>query len=321
MAAQTFASFAQNGEDVVLWRALGNIPDGRYVEVGANDPTDDSISRAFYDAGWRGITIEPVHEYAERHRAERPGDRQVEIAITDSGVDTITLHQVTDTGLSTTVDSVAAQQDDLAYERVDVQVPAARLDSVLQDADWSGSDIHFMTIDVEGAEAEVLGSIDLRAWRPWVLVVESTEPRSTVPTHDQWEGMVLSAGYQFCLFDGLSRFYVAEEHAEALRPMLSYPSCPLDRYTTWTDRRLLNEREQAEIALAETIAQRDQAVQELIRWRSAAVRRWDPHVLTLADNDRTRALTDELSAIHQTVSWRVTRPLRAVRGIVPGQGR
>lgn len=31
----TFISFAQNYEDVMLWRALGQVKDGFYVDVGA----------------------------------------------------------------------------------------------------------------------------------------------------------------------------------------------------------------------------------------------------------------------------------------------
>ena len=55
-----FVSYAQNGEDVVLFRALGGVESGRYVDVGANDPVADSISYAFYLRGWSGITIDPV---------------------------------------------------------------------------------------------------------------------------------------------------------------------------------------------------------------------------------------------------------------------
>ena len=45
--AESFISYSQNGEDVVLMRALGHLGSGRYIEVGANDPTNDSVTRAF----------------------------------------------------------------------------------------------------------------------------------------------------------------------------------------------------------------------------------------------------------------------------------
>jgi hypothetical protein len=58
-------------------------------------------------------------------------------------------------------------------------------------------------------------------------VVEATEPRSTRATFAQWEPILLDAGFRFCMFDGLNRFYVAEEHA-ILGEQLSSPANTLD---------------------------------------------------------------------------------------------
>jgi FkbM family methyltransferase len=310
MTSTTFESYAQNGEDVVLWRALGNIPNGRYVDVGANDPTVDSITRAFYDRGWRGITIEPVPEYAERHRTQRIRDIVVEAAIIDTDVTTVTLHQVDDTGLSTLVDEIGEQHVASGLQRHDIVVAARRLDNVLAEADWGGADIHFATVDVEGAEAAVLNSIDLTVWRPWVLVIEATAPRSTEPTHAVWEDIVLKAGYEFCLFDGLSRFYVAAEHAATLRAQLSYPACAIDDYTTHAYRLLAQDKAELVDRLDELEGTVERLTNELIRWRSAALGSW-------ADAARVPAVSTgaqaELEAMRSTVSWRVTKPLRAVR--------
>ena len=62
----TFISYAQNYEDVMLWRALQHVENGFYVDVGANDPTVDSVTKAFYDRGWRGLNIEPVQLYYKK---------------------------------------------------------------------------------------------------------------------------------------------------------------------------------------------------------------------------------------------------------------
>ena len=42
-----FVSHAQNFEDVMLWRALGDVKQGFYVDVGAADPVDMSVTKAF----------------------------------------------------------------------------------------------------------------------------------------------------------------------------------------------------------------------------------------------------------------------------------
>jgi len=71
----TFISYAQNFEDVMLWRALKHIEHGCYVDVGAQHPVIDSVSKAFYERGWRGIHIEPVAHYAELLRLDRPDEK------------------------------------------------------------------------------------------------------------------------------------------------------------------------------------------------------------------------------------------------------
>ena len=56
----TVISYAQNFEDVMLWRALQHVGAGYYVDIGANDPVVDSVTRWFYEQGWSGLNIEPV---------------------------------------------------------------------------------------------------------------------------------------------------------------------------------------------------------------------------------------------------------------------
>ena len=60
-------SYAQNFEDVMLWRALGQIEHGFYIDIGAQDPIIDSVSLAFYEHGWRGIHVEPMSPRSQGH--------------------------------------------------------------------------------------------------------------------------------------------------------------------------------------------------------------------------------------------------------------
>lgn len=305
-----FISFAQNAEDVVLWRALGDVSRGRYVEVGANHPSESSITRAFYDRGWTGVEIEPMAELVDIFRRERPEDLVVHAAVTDAGVPSVTLHAIEGTGLSTLDGSIAEAHRRSGWAVREKVVPARRLDDILNECLPSGADIHFMVVDVEGSERAVLATVDLRRWRPWVLVVEATAPNSTQPTHHEWEHLVLAAGYEFCLYDGLSRFYVAEEHAPRLRPALSAPSNPLDEFTP-------HEVHQREEELQQLRARHEQVLEELIRWRGAVLARWSEAAGGGGGAGRPGheviALRKELIDTRATVSWRVTAPLRAVQ--------
>jgi hypothetical protein len=44
-------SYTQNCEDVILWRALGEIDHGFYVDVGANNLVLHLVTRAFDNRG------------------------------------------------------------------------------------------------------------------------------------------------------------------------------------------------------------------------------------------------------------------------------
>ncbi len=334
MAPTPFVSYAQNREDVVLARALKHVERGRYVDVGANDPVADSVSYAFYERGWSGITVEPVPDVrGPAARGCAPGTRSSRRPSPADGDGTITLHQIADTGLSTLVDDVSDEHRGAGWEVEDITVETRRLDALLDDAGWAGQDIHFIVIDTEGAERDVLETIDLHRWRPWVLVVEATRPNGTEPTHEDWEHIVLGAGYRFCLFDGLSRFYVAEEKADELGPLLQTPANILDNYITHRQAVLMRRARRG--AGGHDPSRRDEPVGDpgvayrgdpdlgARRRRSVTPEREEEllHQIHLHVNhiqfvdeqlEAERAVND---ALRRTLSWRVTRPLRGLRGI------
>ncbi len=223
----TFISYAQNREDVMLWRALGHIAHGFYIDVGANDPEEHSVTRAFYDAGWSGINVEPVPGLHRRLCEQRPRDINLGIAAGAARAE-LTLFDLPEVnGWATANPEVAAAHRAEGHDVVELRVAVRTLNDIC--AEHVQGDIHFLKIDVEGFEEEVLRGLDLQRWRPWVLVVEATMPNSRTTNHEQWEGLVSAHAYRFAWFDGLNRYYVAQERA-ALMDALSIPPNVFDDY-------------------------------------------------------------------------------------------
>lgn len=208
----TFISYAQNFEDIMLWRALQHVQQGFYIDVGANDPSRDSVTRAFYERGWRGINIEPMTQYYGKLMAERQRDINLQV-LAASAPGELSLYEFPDTGLSTLDVEIAARHEvERGFQFTERRVPARTLTDIC--GEYHESPIHFLKIDVEGAERSVLEGLDLSRIRPWILVVESTVPNKQVENCSEWEELVLRADYEHVYFDGLNRFYVASEHKE-----------------------------------------------------------------------------------------------------------
>lgn len=206
-----FTSYAQNFEDVILWRALKNIPNGFYIDIGAQDPLIDSVSRGFYEQGWRGLSVEPTQAYADKLRADRPDERIIQVAI-GSCEGPATFFEFPETGLSTADPSIAQSHVAAGFHCIETNVKFMRLSQILKMA--QRADIHWLKIDVEGMESNVLASWDDCPVRPWIVIVESTEPLSVRPTHQIWEAELVSRGYEYVYFDGLNRYYISNDHVE-----------------------------------------------------------------------------------------------------------
>ncbi len=214
-----FISYSQMQEDAVLFQALGHIWCGFYIDVGAQDPVVDSVTKAFYKHGWHGINIEPVEHWFKKILEDRPYDINMNVAV-GSRQGTLQLFEVADTGLSTANAEFAKRHMDQGFHVREVTVEMTTLNDIC--ASEGVTEIQFLKIDVEGFEKEVLKGIDLTKIRPWIILIEATEPLSYVETWQDWESMLLSANYSFVKTDGLNRFYISSEQ-EDLRNTLLRP--------------------------------------------------------------------------------------------------
>ena len=122
-------SYAQNFEDVMLWRALGHIENGFYIDLGAQDPLIDSVSMAFHEHGWRGIHVEPTPHYAELLRQQRPGDTVIQAAV-GNGPAVLTFFEIPDTGISTADPVIAQQHRERGFDVHEITVPYIALPTV-----------------------------------------------------------------------------------------------------------------------------------------------------------------------------------------------
>lgn len=217
----SITSYAQNFEDVMLWRALGHVPKGFYIDIGAQHPVTDSVSKAFYEKGWRGIHVEATPAYAALLRQDRPDEVVIEAAVKDDhGV--MRFFEIPSTGISTGDPDVAHSHQARGFEVHEIVVPCVTLEDIFQQV--GNQDIHWLKVDVECMEAQVLRSWGQSPARPWVVVVESTVPLTQIDNHLPWEGSLLERGYTHAYFDGLNRYYLAADQQHLASAFASGPN-------------------------------------------------------------------------------------------------
>ncbi len=213
-------SYAQNLEDIVLNRAFQNKPTGFYIDVGAHDPVELSVTKLFYDLGWRGINIEPIPKSYEKFEINRPDDINLNIAL-GAKHDFLSIYEVENyPEYSSLNKKIAEISGKLTGSRVIKSIIETRTLKEVCDQHCD-SFIDFLKIDVEGFEKEVILGADFAKYRPTMIVIEAANPCKAViedwenieaeaSWHD-WEPLFFESKYLLVYYDGLNRYYLREE--------------------------------------------------------------------------------------------------------------
>jgi FkbM family methyltransferase len=169
---------------------------GVFVEVGANHPVRGSQTWGLEQRGWSGLLVEPL---AERASELRMGRRAIVEAVACGPPElhgTIGLLHVSNY-FSTL--SVGRGDAGVRFDETR-EVPVRTLDSLVEKAGIV--QIDFLSVDVEGFEAEVLRGTDLRRYRPRLVLVEDKARSFAV------HRLMRAAGYKRVLRTGLNSWYV-----------------------------------------------------------------------------------------------------------------
>jgi len=210
-------SYAQNGEDIIL---AGFFPkdknDGFYVDVGANDPDDCSVTKHFYDRGWHGINIEPIKKHYDDLVTKRTRDTNLKIGVGDKE-DTLTLREYAGTGLSTFSETMkesysranGGMNPGIVDNYKDVKVRVVPIRDIFREQNITAID--FMKVDVEGFEYEVLKGNDWDLYRPRVICIEANHVIT------DWHKLLISNGYEKIFFDGLNEYLIDSRAKPSLK--------------------------------------------------------------------------------------------------------
>jgi len=132
-------------------------------------------------------------------------------------------YEIVETGLSTADPDHAETHRRHGFTILETDVPALTLGSLLDS--HASRPIHWLKIDVEGLEQQVIESWGESPVRPWLVVVESTLPGTQTSSGAVWEPLLVSKGYQPVYFDGLNRYYLSDQQRDRAHHFQAGPNC------------------------------------------------------------------------------------------------
>ena len=205
---ERFISYAEYGEDLILHNVLKDIGDKIFwIDAGASDPWEYSVTQYFYLRGGTGINIEPRIEAFKDIEAYRPRDINVNCGVGDKAGT-----------LKFCLEATSASEEVIKrYEKNGKklefrEVPIRTLNSILEEYKID-CDIHLLKIDVEGMELSVLKGLDLKKYRPWIMCIETCMDSQT-DMMGQIEKLLNRNGYIAVLEDSINKWYLANEHSD-----------------------------------------------------------------------------------------------------------
>jgi len=196
------AIFPPDDETLMVRKFFGNKPAGFFVEVGANDPVQDSQTWHLEQAGWGGLLVEPQPDLAERLRQTRKAKVfAVACSSPQHAGGTLPLHVA---GPFSSFDPALMVAG--VKPSAPIQVPVRTLDSLLSEA-GAPAPIDFLSVDVEGHEIDVLSGFDFTRWQPRLILLEDHVVNLTKHRFMQ------DAGYRLVRRTGLNAWYVPPDQA------------------------------------------------------------------------------------------------------------
>ena len=194
--------YSQNREDLILKSFFPAVKKGFYVDVGAFDPDEDSVTKLFYKEGWNGINIEPQTGQYKKFLKSRKRDINLNIGIS-SKKGQLKLKIFNSGGLSTFSESIKSKY--LHAPNIDnkeVKETTVNIETLEHVFDkYAQQTINFMKIDVEGFEYQVLEGNNWDKYRPQVLCIEANYIES------DWHKIISKNGYTLVFNDGLNEYF------------------------------------------------------------------------------------------------------------------
>ena len=197
--------YSQCNEDELMLKYLPE-KNGTYIDVGAGQPVRGSNTYYFYKKGWTGHLFEPIQSNINLLNIFRKRDLKYRKLIGEINSKS-EFYEFVPTEYSTTIKSIA---EDLMAQgkklRKVYELESIRLSDT--NIELSPLEPSFISIDVEGADLQVLNSIDWSRIKPRVVCIEEASEAKSMLIKEKMK----LEGYLLVENSEISKIYLHESY-------------------------------------------------------------------------------------------------------------
>ncbi|MDC1280658.1 sugar nucleotide-binding protein [bacterium] len=166
-------SHSFEGTDLILSSILRDVSNGTYIDLGANHPIKQNNTFYFYKLGWRGLAIDGNNIFEKDWKNIRPNDIFVRTLISNKNK-VVNFNIYPDNTLST-MNVEAKKRNEFRYELEKIKTVEMETQTLqeLKNKFLQNSEIHLLSIDIEGEDLNALIGAKLEFMKPGVITVET----------------------------------------------------------------------------------------------------------------------------------------------------
>ena len=156
----------------VIGKMFPGVTNGFFLDVGSGHGTIGSNTKALEELGWTGICVDPFPTYMEGRTC-----RMEKVVVSSASGQVVKFH--THSGLGGIADTLGKWKEEAAKSPA-VELTTTTLGEVLAAAN-APSFIHFLSLDIEGAELDSLRGTPMDKYRFGAMAIEHNdeEPKRT----------------------------------------------------------------------------------------------------------------------------------------------
>ena len=150
----------------VIGKMFPGVTNGFFLDVGSGHGTIGSNTKALEELGWTGICVDPFPTHMEGRTC-----RMEKVVVSSTSGQMVKFH--THSGLGGIADTLGKWKEE-AEKSPAVELPTVTLAEVLAGAN-APAFIHFLSLDIEGAELDALKGVPFDKYRFGAMAIEHND--------------------------------------------------------------------------------------------------------------------------------------------------